>query len=128
MRHLMIHDERADGGYPFDSDLHNMTDDGCPLIPDPTRWTDPDWRDTLGEMDTFEAPPIEPESGPSIQPIAAPLSRVLHCRFCGNTQAHSPASLLKYARCGYPECCGRAMEYFALQTPAEAVPVHLTAA
>jgi hypothetical protein len=44
----------ADGGYPFDSDLHQMSDDGGPIGPDPARWADPDWRDNLGEMDTFE--------------------------------------------------------------------------
>jgi hypothetical protein len=31
-----------------------MTDDGCPLVPDPARWADDDdWRDNLGEWDTF---------------------------------------------------------------------------
>jgi hypothetical protein len=33
------------GGYPIDSDLHQMTDDGCPLVPDPARWADPVWQD-----------------------------------------------------------------------------------
>jgi hypothetical protein len=62
----------ADGGYPADSDLHQMTDDGCPLGPDPARWADPEWRDdpaegsaggqdNLGELDTFDAHP-EPDS------------------------------------------------------------------
>ena len=32
MRHLLIHDRIIDGGYPLDSDLHNMADDGCPLV------------------------------------------------------------------------------------------------
>lgn len=36
---------RADGGFAADSELHQMTDDGCPLSPDPTRWADADWRD-----------------------------------------------------------------------------------
>ena len=42
-----------DGGYPHDDDLHRMTDDGGPAAPDPARWSDPDWRDNLGERDTF---------------------------------------------------------------------------
>ena len=94
MRHFMIHDETDDRGYPFDSDLHNMTDDGGPLIPDPSRWTGPGWRDNLGEMDTFDASPVEPEgrvepeSRRSIQPIASPRSRLVPlCRHCGNTMA-----------------------------------------
>jgi hypothetical protein len=134
MQYFMIHDETADGGYPFDSDLHNMTDDGCPLIPDPSRWTDPDWKDNLGEMDTFDASPVEPEgrvepeAGQSSLPIDSPRSRMLRCRHCGNTVAHSPENLLKYARSGYAECCGRPMGYFALQTAAETVPVHSAAA
>jgi anti-sigma B factor antagonist len=37
-----------------------MTDDGCPLAPDPTRWSDPDWRDNLGDLDTFDRMPIGP--------------------------------------------------------------------
>lgn len=37
---------RQDGGFAADSDLHQMTDDGCPLSPDPTRWVDADWRDS----------------------------------------------------------------------------------
>jgi hypothetical protein len=55
----------TDGGYPVDSDLHQMSDDGCPHGPNPARWADPDWRDdpaekaasghdNLGEMDTFD--------------------------------------------------------------------------
>jgi hypothetical protein len=35
----------ADGGFPLDSDLHQMSDDGGPVGPDPARWTDPIWRD-----------------------------------------------------------------------------------
>jgi hypothetical protein len=42
------------GGYPVDSDLHQMSDDGRPNSPDPARWADPDWRDNLGEWDTFD--------------------------------------------------------------------------
>jgi len=37
---------RPDGGFAVDSDLHQMSDDGCPLSPDPTRWVDADWCDT----------------------------------------------------------------------------------
>src|SRR4051794_29847808 len=47
----------ADGGYPVDSDLHQMSDDGGPVGPDPARWADPDWRDNLGERDTFDGDP-----------------------------------------------------------------------
>lgn len=58
----------ADGGYPVDSDLHQMSDDGCPLGPDPARWADIEWRDdpaegaagghdNLGELDTFDGDP-----------------------------------------------------------------------
>lgn len=44
----------TDGGYAVDSDLHQMTDDGCPHGPNPTRWNDPEWRDNFGEWDTFD--------------------------------------------------------------------------
>ena len=54
MRRLMTRDPPADGGYPLDSDLHQMTDDGGPHGPDPARWADPDWRDNLGERRTFD--------------------------------------------------------------------------
>src|SRR5687768_5664928 len=43
----------ANGRGPVESDLNQMTDDGCPLVSDPAPWTDPDWRDNLGEWDTF---------------------------------------------------------------------------
>src|SRR5438477_688737 len=63
MPRLMTPDPPADGGYPFDSDLHQMTDDGGPLAPDPARWADPDWRDNLGERDTFaDEARLEPRS------------------------------------------------------------------
>jgi len=52
MPRLMTRDPTADGGYPFDSDLHQMTDDGGPPAPDPARWADPDWRDAPGERGT----------------------------------------------------------------------------
>ena len=45
----------ADGGYPIDRDLHQMTDDGGPQTPNPARWSDPDWRDNIGDQDTFAA-------------------------------------------------------------------------
>jgi hypothetical protein len=38
-------EQTIDGGYPVDSDLHQQTDDGCPLTPDPTRWADSEWQD-----------------------------------------------------------------------------------
>ncbi len=43
----------AEGRSPFDEELHQMSDDGCPLVPDPAPRSDPDWRDNLGEWDTF---------------------------------------------------------------------------
>src|SRR6476620_5888609 len=46
---LMTRDPPADGGYPLDSDLHQMTDDGGPPAPDPARWADPDWRDAVAD-------------------------------------------------------------------------------
>ena len=39
----------ADGGYPADNDLHQMSDDGGPVGPDPARWYDPEWRDDAEE-------------------------------------------------------------------------------
>lgn len=53
MRPLITTGPPADGGYPVDSDLHQMSDDGGPVGPDPARWGDPEWRDNLGENDTF---------------------------------------------------------------------------
>ncbi len=54
MRDSTPRDPPADGGYPLDSDLHQMSDDGGPVGPDPARWTDPGWRDSLEDRDTFE--------------------------------------------------------------------------
>jgi hypothetical protein len=133
MRQLMIHDRTADGGYPLDSDLHNMTDDGCPLYPDPARWADADWRDNLGELDTFSGP-LE---GPAVpadlarQPRGrtdSPRSRLLRCRKCGRTEAWSPEELLRYAPRGWPGRCGQLMGYFALLPLADVAPIHLVAA
>ena len=53
MRRLMTTGPPADGGYPLDGDLYRMTDDGCPLVPDPARRAVDDWRDNLGEWDAF---------------------------------------------------------------------------
>lgn len=53
MTRLMTPKPPGDGGYPVDSDLDRMTNDGGPLDPDPSRWADLDWRDNFGEMDTF---------------------------------------------------------------------------
>lgn len=44
----------TDGGYPADSDLHQMSDDGGPVGPDPARWTDPIWQDQVGEQCTSD--------------------------------------------------------------------------
>jgi hypothetical protein len=49
MRHFTSRDPPNDGGYPADSDLHQMSDDGGPVGPDPARWADPVWRDNPGE-------------------------------------------------------------------------------
>jgi hypothetical protein len=49
MRHFTSRDPPGDGGYPSDSDLHQMSDDGGPVGPDPARWADPVWRDNPGE-------------------------------------------------------------------------------
>jgi hypothetical protein len=51
MRLLIPRDPPRDSGYPLDGDLQQMTDDGCPIVPDSS--ADPDWRDNLGEYDTF---------------------------------------------------------------------------
>ena len=51
MPRLTTPDPPADGGYPLDSDLHQMSDDGGPVGPDPARWADDDWRDDLGDRD-----------------------------------------------------------------------------
>ena len=40
-------DPPTDGGYPADTDLHQMTDDGGLHTPDPARWADPAWRDAI---------------------------------------------------------------------------------
>ena len=53
MRPFTTRGPPADSGYPTDRDLHQMTDDGGPVGPDPARWADPVWRDNLGEWDTF---------------------------------------------------------------------------
>jgi hypothetical protein len=49
-----------DGGYPVDSDLDQMTDDGCPLTPDPARWSDPEWRDDPTDGERPPAPTDDP--------------------------------------------------------------------
>lgn len=53
MSRLMNTRPTADGGYPLDRDLHQMSDDGGPVGSDPAQWDDPEWRDNLGERDTF---------------------------------------------------------------------------
>jgi hypothetical protein len=125
MQHVLIQDPMADYGYPIDSDLHNMTDDGCPLFPDPARWADADSRGNLGELDTFDVPPGElaGDASPSRQvrgPSATPRSRLLRCRICGQTEACSPEELLlRNVPQAWPECCGRLMGYIAPQSPAD---------
>ena len=122
----MIQDRTADGGYPLDSDLHNMTDDGCPLFPDPARWADTDWRDNLGELDTFDGPTEEPnvpaEFAMQPRPPTATGTRLLRCRQCGRLEALSPEELLLlYGTSGYPKCCDRVMNYYAPFSPADAI-------
>ena len=59
---VMIRIPLTDGGYPIDSDLSQMTDDGCPLTPDPARWTDAEYCDTEVDPVQFEPPtaPLRP--------------------------------------------------------------------
>ena len=122
MRQLITHDRTADGGYPLDSELHQMTDDGCPLIPDPARWADADWRDNLGESDTFEGAAkwkdisVVPKKEPSGSTVTQ-RARLLRRSDRDQPEAHSPAGLLRYARRAYPKCCSRVMGYFALLPP-----------
>jgi len=75
----------GDGGYPVDSDLHQMSDEGCPHSPDPARWADPDWRDNLGEWDAPDPPgevairrcPYCPSVGEHALGVAAAVARGL---------------------------------------------------
>jgi hypothetical protein len=130
MRRLIIHDRTADGGYPLDSDLHQMSDDGCPLVPDPARWADVEWRDNLGVWDTFDGPavPVGIARLPSLT-TGIRRSRLLRCNECGRTEGRSPEELLLlYATSGWPECCGRLMNYSGLPQTAGPVPSHVAAA
>jgi len=123
----MIQDRTADGGYPIDSDLHNMTDDGCPLFPDPARWDDADWRDNLGELDTFDGPTVGPNVPAELAlqprpPTPTHRTRLLRCRVCGWMEPRSPEELLLlYGTSGYPKCCDRVMDYYAPFSPADAI-------
>lgn len=75
MRHPTTTGPPADGGYPADSDLHQMSDDGGPVGPDPARWVDPDWRDPVdGRVATPPAshPPVDGR-GPADDPAATDL-------------------------------------------------------
>jgi hypothetical protein len=47
MRHLRTAGPPADGSYD------EITEDGCPLTPEPARLPDDDGSDTCGEYDTF---------------------------------------------------------------------------
>ena len=55
-----------DGGYPADSDLHQMSDDGGPVGPDPARWSDPTWRDDADDGDMDVGPAVFPEPGMTV--------------------------------------------------------------
>ena len=124
MRLLLIHDRAADGGYPVDSDLHQMTDDGCPLVPDPARWADAAWRDQPGELGTFDGRPALADLTrlPALV-VDTRRSRLLRCTDCGRTEAYSPERLVAlYGSSGWPECCGRVMGYSALPPPGRQGP------
>jgi hypothetical protein len=76
MHRFMTHDLPADDAYPFESDLHQMADDGCPLAPDPVGWADGDWRDNLGAFDTFEiAVPTSARAASRPEAVAATARR-----------------------------------------------------
>jgi hypothetical protein len=64
MRRPITTNPPADGGYPVDSDLHQMSDDGGPVGPDPARWADADWGDIPGEKDavTQDVPGRQPDT------------------------------------------------------------------
>jgi hypothetical protein len=49
-----------------------------------------------------------PRKAPPHAPWA---SHVLWCGECGATLACSPGDVLRYARGGWPRCCGRVMYY-----------------
>lgn len=57
----------ADGGYPTDRELHQMSDDGGPVGPDPARWSDPAWRDDADDGGEIHfGPAVFPEPGVTI--------------------------------------------------------------
>lgn len=66
-----------DGGYPADSDLHRMADDGGPLSSDPARWTDPAWCDTPdgGRASPASGTPLRASPAPPPEGIGGPLPR-----------------------------------------------------
>ena len=60
MEHYITRGPPADGGYPVDRDLHQMSDDGGPVGPNPARWSDPVWHCVVGEVrpQMFSAPDV----------------------------------------------------------------------
>jgi hypothetical protein len=51
-------------GHPQGRDLQQLSDDGAPGEPDHAGWSAPDWRDNLGDRDTFDDPPPSPAEAP----------------------------------------------------------------
>jgi hypothetical protein len=45
----------------------------------------------------------------STPPFGQPSRSTLWCQTCGRFQTCSPASAIRYARIGWPRCCGHAM-------------------
>lgn len=60
-----------DGGYPQDQQLHQMSDDGGPVGPDPARWADPVYRERIVGGGTHPRPP-EPLPGPQTGTFSDP--------------------------------------------------------
>ena len=102
----------ADGGYPVDGDLHQMTDYGCPLTPNPARWIDPEWRD---EPDASDDPAV-----PVPQAVSTEAVPVLG----GSTRWWHLVSELE-TRARWSACCARVHRDEAselTQTPGAATP------
>ena len=137
MRYLMIDDRVADGRDPYAGEPRPLGGNRWPLFPDTGRCADTYWKDNLGEWDTFDVPPdVSPRTkaapakstGQPNGPTSDPQLRLLRCRECGRAEARLPEELLlRFARSGWPECCGRVMDYFAFLGTAVAVPSHQAA-
>ena len=87
--------------HAVDEDLRQMTDDGCPPDSDAAPRTDPDWRDNLGEWDTFDdevrmgfpggsQQAVQPQQAPGhLSPATDRRAAPLVCPDCG--KSFSPA-------------------------------------